>query len=67
MTKQLRNSLLALAAVAAVSFPPGAGFAQTPSHSDMDPGWTGQTTVLGSHSSLAGTAESTYEHQVGQY
>jgi hypothetical protein len=66
MTSLNRLSLKAVVTAMAIAFA-SPSFAQTPSHSDMDPGWTGQTTVLGSHSSLAGTAESTYEHQVGQY
>jgi hypothetical protein len=44
------------------------GFATTTMiHKDTDPGWTGHTIVLGSHSTLAGNAEATQLQQNGQY
>jgi hypothetical protein len=68
MTNNSKFSLRALAAAAVVAFSANAGFAQSAmGHTDMDLGWTGRTTVLGSHSSIADTAASTREHQVGQY
>jgi hypothetical protein len=66
MTMFNRLSLNAAVAAVAIAFS-AASFAQPPSHSDADLGWTGQTTVLGSSSSIADTASSTREHQVGQY
>ena len=36
-------------------------------HSETEPGWTGRSVVIGSHSTLADTAAATREHQTGQY
>ena len=70
MTTLVHLSLRAAVVAVALAVSATGGLAQNAAgiaHSETDPGWTGRSVVIGSHSTLAGTADATREHQTGQY